>query len=387
MAQPDATQAVRVVLLSQEASWVAPARDVAASLGAAKLEQAVSPDDALMRLATATRGRICLLLEPPAAGGLFEELVALTADASEGDACLVVLGTAGPDRPHLPRAPHPHTVHIAAAADRAWAAMSQGPTDPSAPELLGFRQTQAIRARYQPVVRLADRVPIGVEVLARLRHRGAQTIAADVFVPILEDAGLSPGLAETITARAFDEPAVLATGLAIALNLSLDVLLIPAAIERLDAQREEAGVAASRCVIELTESRPVDDFVPLRRAIERLRGIGYDVAIDDVGPDLTHHRALFDLPFTMLKLALEVVRQGPSKPDAYDFLARTIELGLSCGMHVTAEGVESPAIWSCVQSLGAEYGQGFMIGRPLVGSAVPIWLARWPAQFADQTAR
>ena len=67
-------------------------------------------------------------------------------------------------------------------------------------------------------------------------------------------------------------------------NFSLDVLLMPAALERLEEQRAAAGVAANRIIVELTESQPVDDIPGLRRSLDYLRALGYGVAIDDVGP-------------------------------------------------------------------------------------------------------
>ena len=141
-----------------------------------------------------------------------------------------------------------------------------------------------IEARYQPIVRFADRVPVALEALARLNHPSRGTLLPDRFVPQMEDAGLAQLLTRRISQRAFTDmagPALAPLGLDMALNFPLDVLQVPEALALLDEQRQEAGIAARRVVIELTESQPVQCLVTLRRALEHLRALGYRVSIDD----------------------------------------------------------------------------------------------------------
>jgi len=66
----------------------------------------------------------------------------------------------------------------------------------------------------------------------------------------------------------------------ITVNFPLDVLLKTEAIKRLDTQRTAAGIPANLIVVELTESIPVKDFDALRTVLERVRALGYRVAID-----------------------------------------------------------------------------------------------------------
>ena len=131
-----------------------------------------------------------------------------------------------------------------------------------------------IETRYQPVVRIADGRPVALEVLARLNHPARGTLLPDLFVPQMEDAGLAPLLTETVARLAFADmagPSLAPHGLDLALNFPLDVLLVPEALELLDIQRRHAGIAAARVIIELTESRPVEDLVTLRGAMKTLR--------------------------------------------------------------------------------------------------------------------
>jgi EAL domain-containing protein (putative c-di-GMP-specific phosphodiesterase class I) len=130
-------------------------------------------------------------------------------------------------------------------------------------------------------------------------------------------------------------------------------------------------------VIELTESRPVEDIPVLRRSLERLRGLGYGAAIDDVGPAVPRLAPLLELPFTSLKLDKDLVQQVCDAPEVLRFLADTIVKAHARGLTVVAEGVETDAIWEQMRELGADEVQGFLAARPLPVAAVPIWWDAW----------
>jgi EAL domain-containing protein (putative c-di-GMP-specific phosphodiesterase class I) len=237
-----------------------------------------------------------------------------------------------------------------------------------------------IETRYQPVVRIADRRPVALEVLARLNHPARGTLLPDLFVPKMEDAGLAPLLTETVARLAFADlagPSLAPYDLDIALNFPLGVLLVPEALALLDAQRRHAGIAAEQVIIELTESRPVDDLMTLRGAIEHLRGAGYRVAIDDVGPSVPHLAALLELPFDGLKLDKGVVQRSAVGDAMRGFALATIATAKARGLTVTAEGAEDTATWDRMREMGVEQVQGFFVARPLLARSVPGWLRRW----------
>lgn len=250
-------------------------------------------------------------------------------------------------------------------------------------ELTAALHGAMIETRYQPIIRITDRHPVGVEALARLNHPERGTLLPDRFVPQLEDAGLAAELTRLVSARAFADlagPFLAERGLRMSVNFPLDVLLQPAALDRLEEQRIAAGLSATHVVIELTESRPVDDIPMLRRSLERLRGLGYGAAIDDVGPAVPRLGPLLELPFTSLKLDKDLVQQVNDSAEIATFLATTIVQAKARGLTVVAEGVETQAIWDRMRDLGADEVQGFLAARPLPVAAVPIWWDAWMGQ-------
>ena len=340
---------------------------------------------ALARLAGTAAHYSHLLVDRNDAEGLFDELADLANEVGAPDTDVLVLGSADALRPHI-RFVSDATSRSVAEALMASPPTRRGPALELA-ELTAALQGAMIEARYQPIVRIADRHPVGLEALARLNHPQLGTIPPDRFVPQIEDAGLAAELTGLVSAQAFADlaaPFLAGRNLRMSVNFPLDVLLQPAALDRLEEQRIAAGLSADRIVIELTESRPVDDFLMLRRSLERLRGLGYGAAIDDVGPAVPRLAPLLDLPFTSLKLDKDLVQKVAESDDVRTFLADTIVQARAHGLTVVAEGVETDAIWDQMRDLGADEVQGFLAARPLPVAAVPIW---WDAWTEDSVPR
>jgi EAL domain-containing protein (putative c-di-GMP-specific phosphodiesterase class I) len=237
-----------------------------------------------------------------------------------------------------------------------------------------------VHARYQPIVCMADGVPVGLEVLARLARADGGLLGASAFVPAVERAGLAWPLSRAVARRVIAEwPAWLAAlPYWLAVNLPLDVLLRADVIGWLERGRALAGMPAERLVIELTESRPLTRLPELARVVSRLRRSGYGIAIDDVGPGplLRDPAALLGLDFTMLKLDKGVVRQAPRSAAARQFLRQTIAAAHARGLAVVAEGVADAPTWALMVELGVQHAQGFHIARPLAAEAVAAWHGR-----------
>jgi EAL domain-containing protein (putative c-di-GMP-specific phosphodiesterase class I) len=247
-------------------------------------------------------------------------------------------------------------------------------------ELDAALNSATFEASYQPIVRIADRVPVGFEALARLNHPTRGTLMPEWFVPQIEESGLAVRLTELLVDRALADlaaPLLAAGTLRLSLNFPLDVLLLPEALERLDGRRRDAGIPASRIVLEMTESRPVEDLDGLGVVLEKLRGDGYRVSIDDVLPAMPRLDELLQLPFGSLKFDRSVVQALDTSADMPAFMRRVIAMAQERRLVIVAEGVEDVPTWQRIAALGVELAQGFLIARSMPADAVPGWLEAW----------
>ena len=240
-----------------------------------------------------------------------------------------------------------------------------------------------IQTRYQPIVRLSDGAPVAVEALARLKHPSRGTLLPHRFVPQLENAGLASELTSEVASRAFADmagPQLAPLRLDMALNFPLDVLLVPHAPTLLELHHRLQGIPTEQVVIELTESRPIEDLRSVGKATTRLRQAGYQVVIDDVQPTVPQLGALLDLPFTGLKFDKDVVLRMVQDAAAESFVSDIVEAAGARGLMLTAEGVEDAPTWERLVQLGVHRAQGFLIARPMMANAIPGWLRRWSSR-------
>ncbi|HBK04787.1 MAG TPA: hypothetical protein DDZ81_02865 [Acetobacteraceae bacterium] len=373
-----------LLLVSRSAAWLAAVTGATRTLGYGDVS-ACDARDALARLAGTTAHYSHLLVDQDDADGLLDELADIAIEVVSPDTDMLVLGASDTRHRHIRVIPTatPRSVLEALMAN-------SPPRDRPVMDLAELRAAlkgAMIETRYQPIVRIADRRPVGVEALVRLNHPEKGTLSPDRFVPQIEDAGLAAELTTLVSARAFSDlagPFMAGRGLRVSVNFPLDVLLLPAALDRLDEQRTAAGIPADRIIVELTESRPVDDIQILRKSLERLRALGYGAAIDDVGPAVPRLAPLLDLPFTSLKLDKELVQQVIESAEIETFLATTIAQAKAHGLTVVAEGVETDAIWDRMKQLGADEVQGFLAARPLPVAAIPVWWDSWVGKDAPR---
>jgi EAL domain-containing protein (putative c-di-GMP-specific phosphodiesterase class I) len=234
----------------------------------------------------------------------------------------------------------------------------------------------AIVAHYQPIVWLDDGRLDGIEVLARLRDKYLGSISPEIFVPILEQAGLAEQLMQAVLVSGLPEIAAFPYRVPAAFNLPLEMILRPDVLGHLEHQRDVLGLGTEDVSVELTESRPVADLSALGRALDRWTTCGYRIAIDDVTPAMPHHRALLDLPFHAAKLDRTVTRESATGQAMVDFLADFVAAAQSRGKYVIAEGIESAEDWTRMRDAGVDLGQGFLISPALPLIAMTAWMQR-----------
>jgi EAL domain-containing protein (putative c-di-GMP-specific phosphodiesterase class I) len=376
-------QSAQVLLLCNDPAWVV-AAEVEVSKTGSVLDRASSATEALYHLVEPSHRISHLLLEPAAAGTMVRDLVGVSAGEFGSQVELILLGevTGLPGGSGIINARTPGDLGRALREHRPPSA--NRPSMSTSDVALTF-DARDVDCRFQPIVRLTDRAPVGMETLVRLNHQEYGTIGPDQFIPQIERAGLSLRLTDAVAyaAMASVDPALLDyRHLFVSINLPLDVLLFPEALQRIEGHRQQFAIPVERILIELTESRPVSDLAGLTYALERWRNAGYRVAIDDMGPEMMNQLNLFDLPFNVVKLDKQVVLRSQTDLLARNYLKRTVNNAKSRSLEVIAEGIENEAMWVRMRDMDVEYGQGFLIARALPAAALPIWLEAWSNQLA-----
>jgi EAL domain-containing protein (putative c-di-GMP-specific phosphodiesterase class I) len=213
----------------------------------------------------------------------------------------------------------------------------------------------AFRMAFQPLVALSNRWIVGYEALARF---------VDGRVPNLwfEDAH-SVGLGVELEMRALARSLGCAAhrrGYYIAVNLSPATLTSGTLANWLaNAEVENANI-----VLELTEHAVVSDYDAMREAFDRIHRRGLRIAIDDVGSGFATLRHVVDLRPDIIKLDRSLVSYLDEDPARYSLTASLVQFASATGCAVVAEGIERPEELEVCRTIGVQFGQGFLFGRP-----------------------
>lgn len=162
----------------------------------------------------------------------------------------------------------------------------------------------------------------------------------------------------------------------VSVNLPLDVLLLPAEVDRFADIVEAAGIARERVIFELTEDALYDTSAAALAALIKLRLAGFELALDDVGQRQSGLLQLANLPVTEMKLDLELIRAARSWEKARNIFSSLGELGRRLGLVIVAEGVETEEDLALVRRNRVHYVQGYLISRK---KPLPELIAMLPA--------
>jgi diguanylate cyclase len=109
--------------------------------------------------------------------------------------------------------------------------------------------------------------------------------------------------------------------------------------------------------------------------LERLRGLGVKLSLDDFGTGHSSLSYLKRLPLDEVKIDRSFV-MGMTEDDNDAAIVRTtIDLARNLGLDVVAEGVESETILRNLSDLSCDIAQGFYLSRPLPAAELDGWLA------------
>lgn len=264
--------------------------------------------------------------------------------------------------PALP--PRPRKTKKVYEADEVRAAIDRG-------ELVNF---------YQPKVVVATGELVGVETLVRWRHPQDGMVFPDQFIGVAETHGLIDDLTRTVLtgalaqSRAWKEAGL---RLRVAVNVSMDNLFSLDFADFLAARAVEAGVVPQDVMLEVTESRLMQDARAPLETLTRLRLKRFRLSIDDFGTGHSSLVQLRDIPFDEMKIDRGFVHRAWTDELVRAMYDASLGLARQLGMEVVAEGVEDGNDWAFLRRTGCDLAQGYFIGAPMPAADLPAWMEEW----------
>ena len=127
---------------------------------------------------------------------------------------------------------------------------------------------------------------------------------------------------------------------------------------------EENSEVVRYLSLEVTESVALHDLKNTRRFIDKVRGYGAKVALDDFGAGYTSFSYLKELPADLLKIDGSFIVDMNQHPANIAIVEAIVNLARNLGMKTIAEWAEDNATVQTLAEIGVDYVQGYAVSRP-----------------------
>ena len=233
---------------------------------------------------------------------------------------------------------------------------------------------------FQPKVDMRTRRVLSAEALVRWNDPKRGMIFPDQFIALAEKSGLIDPMTERILAKAIHAACAWrdeGLEIAVAVNLSAASLTDLEFPTRVGGLLKEAGLDASRLILEVTETSAMTDAKATMDILTRLRIKGINVSLDDFGTGYSSLVELHRMPFSELKIDRSFVMDSHRDKDSRLIVEAILGLAHALQLKVVAEGVETQEHWDMLAAAGCDMAQGYFLARPLPQSDFIAWVRDW----------
>ena len=212
---------------------------------------------------------------------------------------------------------------------------------------------------------------IGAEALLRWHHKELGIVEPSEFIPIAEETGLIHSIGDWVIDSAIStliewqhftrkNP-----DFKLSINVSskqFNNTFLPSIIcQKLLSN----GLSPCNFTLEITESVLIDQRALNMDSIFALKNEGVSIAIDDFGIGYSSLSYLSSLPIDTLKIDQSFIKDIDTNEKNRNLAQVIIKMADQMGMQVVAEGVETDAERSVVESLGCTQYQGYLFSKPV----------------------
>lgn len=250
-------------------------------------------------------------------------------------------------------------------------------------ELAKSIQKGQVAPHYQIKMDVGSGQVIGVEALARWTHPELGFVSPAEFIPIAEGADLIVDLGRAILERACRDGLQFPDDVAVAVNLSVSQFIRDDILKTVSEVLEATGFPPERLILEVTESLMISEADRAVEILREFKKMGISVALDDFGTGYSALSYLRRFEWDELKIDRSFVVEIETDDRAFGVVTSITEMARKLGIHVTAEGAETPGQIEALRKAGCRTIQGFYFGRPVPASGIPVAILKGVTAAAE----
>ena len=232
-------------------------------------------------------------------------------------------------------------------------------------------EKKQLSVHYQLIVSLEKGEMVGLESLVRWNHPVRGLIAPADFIPMAEETGLVVALDRWVLGEACaqlkrwqrDIPNL--SNLKISVNVSGKNLEQPDLVDYIESVLNDTGLAGENLILEITETNILENSEAINSIFQKLKRLGVQIQIDDFGIGYSSLSYLSNFPINALKIDRSFVSKIMEDSNNLKIVQAIIMLSQRLGVGVIAEGLETEEQLGQLRALGCEFGQGYLVSRPI----------------------
>jgi EAL domain-containing protein (putative c-di-GMP-specific phosphodiesterase class I) len=219
---------------------------------------------------------------------------------------------------------------------------------------------------FHPIVHTGDtRRIFAHEALLRGVERDGSVVAPQPILALAREAGLLFEVDSAACRSAIREAARQGPDMCVFINFSPAAIQDPEASLKATLQEiDEAKLPRDRVVFEVVEADRFGDSPHLDRVLAGYRNAGFRVALDDLGAGWSTLNLVHRLRPDFIKLDRELIRGVHRDPVKGLIADKLLEIGRGMGIGTIVEGIEEEEELDWCRNHGADFVQGFLLGRP-----------------------
>lgn len=231
-------------------------------------------------------------------------------------------------------------------------------------EMERLLKDHGIRSVYQPIFRLKDGQVFGYEALTRCPPGSPFAGPLEMF-RFADREGYAFALDRKARETAIRSCPLLGARQKIFLNVNAGIMKDPGFVSGQTVQwLAERGFKPGQVVFELTERDSIDDFEEAKKTLDHYRSQGYEIAIDDAGAGYSSLQSIVELRPDYIKLDKSLVQRADEDDMKKYMLGTFVRFAKRMNIRTVAEGIERAEELRLVRTMGIDFAQGYLIGRP-----------------------
>ena len=240
-----------------------------------------------------------------------------------------------------------------------------------------LKKDDQIKLYFQPQIDLATGKVRGAEVLTRWNHPVKGLLFPNSYIPVIESSSLMTEYDRYVLKMVFEQQYKWCNEKeerwTLGVNLSAGQFNNRNLIDNLKELLKEYPIDPGLIELEITETLQMEDVEQSIRMLQEIKNLGFKVSIDDFGTGYSSLSYLKRLPFDVIKIDREFIKDMHNNSDDIVIVKLMIQIAKTLEKEVVAEGPDTEEHIKILKSLSCDYAQGFYYSKAIEAKEFEIY--------------